>query len=321
MPITIEEVNDSVHCVKWWINFGNTVTSGKTNKTIQFARFFAYFDIACSYSEINSEDRSYSVELSLKQLGMTGSNSIGNRETIPDYYREPFAVSIVSKKDHQQHMFERESDGWKINTTLKKSSASHILAIIYIQFHSFIEISDLLKHLIAIYVNQSNCDIHFNFKDGQKIGGHFSILAARSSVFAAMFNHETMQEKKTREVFIEDIQLNIFKELLHYIYCGRTGTIMTGDTARLMLVAADKYDVPGLKEECIRILLIHLQESNAFELLIWAEQNSVEKVKEGTLNYVARNLKTICQMEDWESFILNYPQLSLLITRHFGSIN
>ena len=96
---------------------------------------------------------------------------------------------------------------------------------------------------------------------------------------------------------------------------------MTGDTARLMLVAADKYDVPGLKEECIRILLIHLQESNAFELLIWAEQNSVEKVKEGTLNYVARNLKTICQMEDWESFILNYPQLSLLITRHFGSIN
>lgn len=320
MPILVEEVNDSVHCVKWKVVFANTVTSGKTNKTIQIARFSACFDIECTYSEINSADRSYNVKFSLMQMGRTnkGSNSNENREAIPDYYREPFAVSIVHKKD-QKHMFKRKSDGWKINTTLKKSSSGYIFAMINIQFHTFSEISDLLVQLTEIYLNQSNCNVQFCFKDDQKIGGHISILAARSPVFAAMFNHD-MQEKKTREVFIEDIQLDIFKELLHYIYSGRTETIMTGDIARLLLEAADKYDIPGLKEECIRILLINLQESNALELLVWADMHSVEKVKKGTLNYLAKNFKTICQMEDWEAFILNYPHLSLLITRHFGSI-
>jgi hypothetical protein len=117
---------------------------------------------------------------------------------------------------------------------------------IYIKFNSFREINVLLKQLTDIYANQSNCDIQFLFQDGQKIGGHISILAARSPVFAAMINN---QPTKTDPVLINDTQPDIFKEVLHFIYSGRTKVPLTQDTACSLFTAAEKYDVTGLKEE------------------------------------------------------------------------
>ncbi len=195
MPITIEETTHSIHRFTWRIDRGDK-TSGKINKTIQFARFFAHFDISCTY-EIIPVGHIFNAEFCLKQSESTNngpSASSEDGETLPDYYREPCAVWITCKND-QKHMFKRQSDGWKIETS------------IFIQFNTFSEISVLLQHLTDIYVNQSNCpncDIQFCFKDDRKIGGHVSILAARSPAFAAMFNHD-MQEKQTGEVVIEDV--------------------------------------------------------------------------------------------------------------------
>ncbi|XP_046450201.1 speckle-type POZ protein-like [Daphnia pulex] len=316
MGLTIEETHGSIHRVTWRINCENK-TSGQINKTIPFARFFAHFDISCTYNEINPVEHIFNAEFRLKQLESSTNNesstSSEDRETLPDYYREPCAVWITDTNDQKQ-MFKRQSDGWEIKTNIKVYTDS-IWASIFIQFNTFSEISVLLQHLTDIYVNQSNCDIQFCFQDDRKIGGHVSVLAARSPVFAAMFNHD-MKEKQTGEVVIEDIEFEIFQELLHYIYSGRMKTVLTEATARSLCVAADKYDVPGLKEECTRALLFDLKRGKAFDLLVWADLHSVEKVKKEILTYVAKHFKTICQTDDWEAFILNYPHLCLLVTRN-----
>jgi hypothetical protein len=102
-----------------------------------------------------------------------------------------------------------------------------------------------------MYVKQTNGDNQFGFKGKKQIGGHVNILSARSSVFAAMFT-TNMQEVKTGQVVIKDIQLDIFKELLQYIYSARTKNSMIEETARLLFMAADKYYNNALKEECLQ---------------------------------------------------------------------
>lgn len=79
-----------------------------------------------------------------------------------------------------------------------------------------------LKLLTDLYVPQAQCDVQFSLEDNKKIGRHVNILATRSSVFAALFQQEKKAEQQV--CVIQDVKPNIFKEMLHYIYSGRTRT-------------------------------------------------------------------------------------------------
>jgi len=53
------------------------------------------------------------------------------------------------------------------------------------------------------------------------IKAHKGILIARSVVFKAMFSSvNEMRESNEGEVRITDIEYNVFREMLHYVYCG-----------------------------------------------------------------------------------------------------
>ncbi len=99
------------------------------------------------------------------------------------------------------------------------------------------------------------------------MGAHSTILAARSPVFAAMFQHH-MEETVTGQVYIEDIQSDIFDQLLHYIYSERTLKPMTEASAQAMYVAADKFDIDDLKKDCVRFLLSCVRVDNVVNLMI-----------------------------------------------------
>ena len=171
-----------------------------------------------------------------------------------------------------------------------------------------------LKQLTELYVQQNQCDVQFYFEGGEKIGGHVYILSARSSVFAAMF-HNDMQESKTGKVDIKDVQPEIFKQLLHYIYSGRISTPLTEYTARPLFVAADKYDVEDLRNECVVFLLSSIRIDNAISLMVWANLHSVDELKNAALTFTARHGKQICLMKDWDELTKNYPELSVSVVR------
>lgn len=66
---------------------------------------------------------------------------------------------------------------------------------------------------------------------------HKSILTTRSSVFSAMFQHET-KEKLLNRVDIIDVDANVLEKLLHFIYSGDVSSIEGLEDK--LLVAADK---------------------------------------------------------------------------------
>lgn len=65
----------------------------------------------------------------------------------------------------------------------------------------------------------------------------FFVLAARSPVFQAMFEHE-MEERKHNRVDITDVDHEVLREMLRFIYTGKASNLekMADD----LLAAADK---------------------------------------------------------------------------------
>ncbi len=157
-----------------------------------------------------------------------------------------------------------------------------------------------------MFVEQTNCDVELLFEDEEVIGGHISILVARSPVFSAMFYHN-LQKSMTCKVFVQDIRPQIFKEMLQYIYSGQTMAPLTDAIAQPLFVLSVKYDIEDLKEKCVHYLLKSIRTSNAVDLLVWANLHSVDKIQESTLDFVAINFKIICQSNEWENLMKNYP--------------
>lgn len=67
-----------------------------------------------------------------------------------------------------------------------------------------------------------------------------SIILARSPVFSAMFEHE-MEESKQNRVMISDVEHEVLKEMLRFIYTGKAPNLdkMADD----LLAAADKVNI------------------------------------------------------------------------------
>ena len=74
-------------------------------------------------------------------------------------------------------------------------------------------------------------------------------MAARSPVFAVMFKHPS-KEKLAGIVNVPDIEPDVFKVLLRYIYIGQVPLQRMDKLAIGLLAAADKYLLEKLKKAC-----------------------------------------------------------------------
>lgn len=78
------------------------------------------------------------------------------------------------------------------------------------------------------------------------------LLAARSPVFAAMFEHE-MEERKHNRVEITDVDHEVLREMLRFIYTGKAANLekMADD----LLAAADKVRLAVSYKSVIRMVV------------------------------------------------------------------
>lgn len=94
----------------------------------------------------------------------------------------------------------------------------------------------LSEDLSQLFESQKFSDVILTV-GGKEFYAHKAILAARSPVFAAMFEHE-MEEKKQNRVDITDMDHEVMKEMLKFIYSGKSPQLEK--MADELLAAADK---------------------------------------------------------------------------------
>ena len=164
----------------------------------------------------------------------------------------------------------------------------------------------ILKSRTNLFLKRTDCDAHFSFEDGQTIGANKNVLMDQSPVFDAMFQHG-MKESKTGRIAIKDIDPDVFKQLLYFIYSGRTKTPLTEENVQPLFVAADKYDVKDLQEECI----FYIRVNNFIDMMIFAHLYSIEELEDEAIEFAIWNSREIAVQDEFADLIKNYPDFSV----------
>ncbi|KAL6030365.1 hypothetical protein STEG23_034370 [Scotinomys teguina] len=141
---------------------------------------------------------------------------------------------------------------------------------------------------------------------GQEFRAHKAILAARSPVFRAMFEHD-MEESKRNRVEIHDLEPQVFKTMMDFIYTGKAPGL--DSMADVVLAAADKYRLEHLKVMCEDALCRNLSVENAAHTLILADLHSSEQLKTQALDFITSHASEISQTSSWKIMVGSYPHL------------
>ena len=115
---------------------------------------------------------------------------------------------------------------------------------------------------------------------------HRAVLAARSPVFAKMFSHD-MKESATRIIDMRDIEPDVVKEFLTYLYTYDSPNIK--NYADSLLDFAEKYQLPHLKSLCEQRLSYDLQIDNAAKVLLQAHTYGAKQLKQNALLYIGKH--------------------------------
>lgn len=160
-----------------------------------------------------------------------------------------------------------------------------------------------------------------NLVDGEKYGdvtvqvadqrflAYKGILSARSSVFASMFEHD-MLETIENCVTIDDIEPDVFRELLRYIYTDQL-TLTSMDTmAHKLYTAADKYDIATLKSLCRRHIMAKLRWKTAADTLVLADMHNDHEMKQETLQFLSGSVAVnVTKTTGWKTMVQTHPHL------------
>ena len=198
-----------------------------------------HFEICCVYKysrdKITKERRYYKIKLFVLQKNCT----LQQDKPITVLLGTHCGDKITLKRSHRNSTSIWKTEEIDVNndncilaqTSNCLTSAVHPLMLtckFWLKFNDFSldVLLTMLINLTDMFLNQTDCDAHFCFEDGQSIGAHVVFLKIRSPVLAAMFEREREKSKMGR-VFIQDIAPDVFHQLLHYIYSGRTKTPLT----------------------------------------------------------------------------------------------
>jgi len=154
--------------------------------------------------------------------------------------------------------------------------------------------------------------------EGQELEVHKNVLAARSQVFRAMFEH-SLTESETGRVDIEDMEYATAKLMLEYIYTGKTPELSV-DVATGLLAAGDRYGLDRLKGICEQFLGKSLEISSCVYVLMLADLHSAQKLRKSCIEFIKGNSESIIGSEQWDQMIQNKPHIVTELFRAFASM-
>eukprot|EP00913_Durusdinium_trenchii_P012704 g11930.t1 len=163
----------------------------------------------------------------------------------------------------------------------------------------------------------------------EEIQAHSIILGARSPVFERMFSCP-MKEKKDKEVHIQadrlwnllcfsllapdvllqDLEAAPVKALVKYLYTGVVDqTSLDNDNLALSLLeAAHRYEVPGLVERCVQVIVTRFKVETVAERLEMADMIGSKYFKAQCLEYIQAHLVDVQATDDFIYFLLKILQ-------------
>ncbi|GLD49007.1 speckle-type POZ protein-like isoform X2, partial [Lates japonicus] len=108
-------------------------------------------------------------------------------------------------------------------------------------------------------------------------------------------------------VEINDVEPDVFKEMMCFIYTGKAPNLdkMADD----LLAAADKYALERLKVMCEDALCTSLSVENAAEILILADLHSADQLRTQAVDFINYHAADVMETSGWKSMVISHPHL------------
>lgn len=193
-----------------------------------------------------------------------------------------------------------------------ENSRQNFLITIYV-YREDSAVSSAIEDYNKFLKNQKTCDVTF-VVGNEEITAHKQIMSARSEVFAKMLSSR-MVEKKTGRVEITDVEPNIFKMFLSFIYSLELESDKTDDLLKLIVVA-DKYSVKSLVHGCEYNLSKNLNDENAVDILLVADMVKANFLKKDCILYIIKNKTEIGATEAYKEMVRSRSDLLSEIFLH-----
>ena len=126
--------------------------------------------------------------------------------------------------------------------------------------------------------------------DSEVFPVHRFMLAARSSVFEAMFKHKNTLEVKNGNVEVNDVDPKTLRTTLNFIY---TDEVSDDDISTDLLAAADKYNLSTLFSKCENRLCYEITVFNAGKYFMTGYLHCAKKLKDHAANFILENFKAV----------------------------
>lgn len=153
--------------------------------------------------------------------------------------------------------------------------------------------------------------------EGKSFPVHKNILSARSPVFRAMFTGG-MRERSEKTIKIYDVDTVIFSEFIKFVYCGKFDEKLLHEKTIEVLSTANKYDVRGLKTKCETLLLQRVTKSTAASILMAADMYNAPYLKQSVINVITQNFLDVIGTDSFKELCMKAPALVTEITDHMS---
>ncbi|KAG2607847.1 hypothetical protein PVAP13_4NG300400 [Panicum virgatum] len=175
---------------------------------------------------------------------------------------------------------------------------------------------DLHQQFGELLRSQKGADITF-LVAGEPVAAHRSVLAARSPVFMAEF-FGNMKEKASLCVEINDMEVEVFRTLLYFIYTDTAPELdQEGEQATLMMAqhlleAADRYGLERLKRICVEKVYTDISVDTVATTLALAEQHGCSELKSRCMKFILatpENLQAVAATEGYKHLEASCPSV------------
>lgn len=164
-------------------------------------------------------------------------------------------------------------------------------------YHQDKSIVQVLRNYNKFLENECFSDVRFVFGDIE-ILAHKQILSENNSAFAEIFKSCV----KSDRVEINDVDSDIFKKLLQFVYHGKVYTSDLDDLLELV-VAADKYCVTNLVNICEDLIAKNLTTENVVDVFVVASSVNAESLKIKCMTYIFKNNRLVVETDGYKNLI------------------
>ncbi|KAF8771927.1 Speckle-type POZ protein B like protein [Argiope bruennichi] len=154
--------------------------------------------------------------------------------------------------------------------------------------------SSMKEELQRFYQDGTFSDVHLTVGN-ETFPAHRLILSLRSQKFKELF----LNDLSKRSIQLTDLDPGTLRDLLNFIYTNNVVN-MTWEKAQKLFSAGERYQVMPLKHACLKFMTENINESNACNVLILADEQQDEQVKKLALEFFLKHGKSILKTKAWD---------------------